>query len=187
MIALFAGIGVMTTVNFLVEKLRLATFHPGVAQVKWAAMAFTLGIVGVVLGVIVYTNLRTYFVEMPLKYTQGLEDVIAFDAVQLEQPANFVYVVSSEERSNFIPWLVLSIPTQAKYQRVSLEGLGQGELSLEPNQPYTIYFEQQDVVPVLTALRSILKQSLVQPKVYMDSGNRIQGMSYSFVAPPDSG
>jgi hypothetical protein len=150
-------------------------------------MAISLGIVAVLLIAIVYPNLKTYFVEMPMKYTPGLEDVMAFDAVQLQEPTHFVYVYGTPERSNFIPWLIDSIPTQAKYQAVSLDGLDKGELALEPNQPYTIYFEQGDVVPVLSALRRLLKQLTVQPEVYMDTGNRIQGMSYSFTAPPEGG
>jgi hypothetical protein len=157
-----------------------------VSRVKHAGVAISLGIVGIILAVIVYTNLRTYFVDMPRKYTPGLEDVMAFDAARLEEPAHFVYVYSVPERQNWIPWLIDAIPTQAKYQTISLEGLDKGELELEPNQPYTVYFEQQDVVPVLSALRRELKQLRVQPEVYMDPGNRIQGMSYSFIAPPES-
>lgn len=187
-IALFSALGLIGTVDFVMERLRalLAGWSPPrsrLLQPVAAAASFVL--MGAILSVLVFTNLRNYFVEVPQYYLPDLENIIAWDALALQEPSNFVYVYTDEARADWKPWIISYFPTNAAYQTLSSSDLAAHHFEFKPNERYTFYFPELDVSLIQTFLREI---EAVNPafKAYSDFEGRVIGVSISFDLPGSS-
>ncbi len=179
-IALLIALGVTTAAGFIARLVSV----PPLRRIKLGTVVSLVAALAIC-GGIVYTNLHNYFVEMPQVYLPEFEDVMAFTALHLDQPTNLIYVYDDPSRSDWIPWLINYIPTQAKYRAVSDHALNQ--FTLQPMQPYIFYFAPSDQQVVTAYLRGALGIDPGEPTAYKDVEGRVLGMSYRFTASDANG
>jgi 4-amino-4-deoxy-L-arabinose transferase-like glycosyltransferase len=104
-----------------------------------------------------YNGLGNYFVDVQAAYRPYQENIIAFAALSLAEPRQFVYVYADPAEKEFTPWAIREIPNQASYRAVSLEDLAKAQPVLDPGQPYTLFFRPEDEPLVRAYVRGTLK------------------------------
>ena len=179
MIALFSALGLTVTINALAQWI-MRSAPPLVLRPAFVGAALVLLIV------IIVSNLRTYFVDMPRHYKPNLENVMAFDALHLDVPTNMIYVHPATDGAAWTPWMITYMPNLANFEAIQSDEFGRNPPTFQAHQRYIIYFEEKNALMVKTVLRHALG-SLDLPLIpYYDDGNRVVGMSYTFVLSTDS-
>lgn len=179
-LALFSALGLVTTVDVVTQAFRSPRAPRLVGSVRRPLAVLPLAILSVLVAVIVATNLRNYFVEMPQEYLPGIEDIIAFQAIHVAEPTNVVYVYDEQRDEGWTPWMIVYVPTQVVYRSVSAASLQDAPLVLQPGRPTIVYFYEQDAEVVKVALQKSLVLGDIQPTIYRDDLQRVIGMSYTF-------
>ncbi len=178
MIALFSALGLTVTINAFAQWIRRS--RPSVSVTQPFKRTFAL-VAAVLLTLLVVTNLRTYFVDMPPKYKPNLENIMAFDALHLDVPTNMIYVHPAADGAAWTPWMITYMPNQAIFQAIQSDEFERNPPVFLDHQRYIIYFDEKTALIVKTVLRRAFG-SLDFPLIpYYDEGNRIVGMSYTFV------
>ncbi len=184
MIALFSALGLTVTINAFAQWI-IRPLAPALDNAAMPRPVF-VGAALVFLVVIVVTNLRTYFVDMPRNYKPNLENVMSFDALHLDVPTNMIYVHPASEGSAWTPWMITYMPNLANFEAIQSDEFGHNPPTFQAHQRYIIYFEEKSALTVKTVLRHALG-SLDLPLIpYYDAGNRVVGYSYTFVLSADS-
>jgi 4-amino-4-deoxy-L-arabinose transferase-like glycosyltransferase len=187
-LAIFIALGMLTCADFVAGRLRTLFDRRALRPMKQPGRMpspLWLTVLAAVLGVVLVTNLRNYFVEMPARVLPDLENIMGWDALQVQQPQHFVYVYADPDREQFIPWIILSLPTKVLYQTLSEEALSKHDFELVPGEEYVFYFPDRD-----SHSADIFEQAMngieTQRKTHYDREGRIIGIAISFAAPAQS-
>jgi 4-amino-4-deoxy-L-arabinose transferase-like glycosyltransferase len=162
-LAILLAVGLVAMVDVLMGKLRNSHIATGVVTV--------LVIITAAIG------LWNYFVVVPSNYPPYEEDIIGFDAMNLEQPGDLIFVAQTAERMSFMPWLVANIPHQANYSTVLLDDLQQNKLVLATDRSTTIYCSTEDAAIVEQWIQHATGLPVV-PHLYQDRDKRVFFVSF---------
>ncbi|MEO8395405.1 MAG: glycosyltransferase family 39 protein, partial [Chloroflexota bacterium] len=178
MIALFSALGLTVTINAFTQLIRRSAPSASLAQPFKRTFAL---VAAVLLAILVVTNLRTYFVDMPPQYKPNLENIMAFDALHLDEPTDMIYVHPATDGAAWTPWMITYMPNQAIFQAIQSDEFERNPPTFLDHRRYIIYFDEKTALIVKTVLRRAFG-SLDLPLIpYYDEGNRVVGLSYTFV------
>ena len=183
MIAIFTALGLTVTINAFAQWILRPVPAPNAAPILRPVF---VGAALVFLAVIVVSNLRIYFVDMPRRYKPNLENVMSFDALHLDVPTNMIYVHPVTDGAAWTPWMITYMPNLANFEAIQSDEFGRNPPKFQAHERYIIYFDEKTAQTVKTALRQALGSFDFPLIPYYDDGNRVVGMSYTFVLSTDS-
>ena len=131
------------------------------------------------LGLVMFTGLNNYFVDVPQKYPPIAEHIIGFAALELQSPREVIYVYSNPQDRDFVPWEIRSIPNPADYHSVALQDLLNDTFGIDPNRSYLFFFNDQDQTETLRYLTRVLGRT-ISPQVYYNREGQVVLLSYAF-------
>ena len=164
-LAILIALGLTGAVDLLADLLR-------VRRLANAAAALLVG-------AILVSGVREYFVDVQNVYRAPGDQVIAFTALDLREPRMLLYVYNRPEEQMPTPWQITQMPTLATFQAVQRDALTSGSFPLVPGQSYTIFYRPADRSVVEPFLERRLGRP-VAPDLHLNRQDEVDLASYTF-------